>query len=168
MERGKLTLDVQTKVFETRMGPSDPAATDSTLMSWERVGEVSFIKIYLTCPRENALDCVRSLELCSQENSSKWDYVGFDQQRIPSSMKQDEKYLVDVWIQGGIIGRWLAVTLHRSFFEARAAQGADMPIWANRPKLTLKRKSPVALPENADSRLVKRVLPSSSRIEEIE
>ena len=73
---------------------------------------------------------------------------------------------MDVWIQGGIMGRWLAV--HRSFFKTRAAQGADMPIWANRPKLTLKRKSPVALPENADSRLVKIVLPSNSRIEEIE
>ena len=106
------------------------------------------------------------MELCSQENSSRWDYIGFDRRRIPSSMKQDEKYLADVWIQGGIMGRWLAI--HRSFFETRAAQRADMPIWADRPKLTLKRKSPVALPQDAELRVGKRVLPSNSRIEEIE
>ena len=64
------------------------------------------------------------------------------------------------------MGRWLAI--HRSFFGTRAAQRADMPVWVDRPKLTLKRKSPVALAENAESRLVKRVLPSNSRIEEIE
>jgi hypothetical protein len=81
-------------------------------------------------------------------------------------MKQDEKYLVDVWIQGGVMGRWLAV--HRSFFEARAARRADMPAWADRPKLRLKRKSPAALPEGAESRLLKRVPPVTSRIEEIE
>jgi hypothetical protein len=163
--RGK-EIEDKMKALEGRVQTRGPTLAELTLVTWERVGDVSFTKVYFTCPRENALDCVRSLELCSQENSSKWDYVGFDRRRIPSSMKQDEKYLVDVWIQGGIMGRWLAE--HRSFFETRAAQRADMPIWADRPKLTLKRKSPVALPEDADSRVVKRVLPSNSRIEEIE
>jgi chromosome segregation ATPase len=163
--RGK-EIEDKMKALEGRVQTRGPTLAELTLVSWERVGDVSFTKVYFTCPRENALDCVRSLELCSQENSSKWDYVGFDRRRIPSSMKQDEKYLVDVWIQGGIMGRWLAI--HRSFFETRAAQRTDMPIWAERPKLTLKRKSPVALPEDADSRLVKRALPSNSRIEEIE
>ena len=42
------------------------------------------------------------------------------------------------------------------------------PYRADRPKLTLKRKSPVALPEDADLRVAKNILPSKSRIEEIE
>ena len=163
--RGK-EIEDKMKALEGMVQARGPTLAELTLVTWERVGDVSFTKIYFTCPRENALDCVRSLELCSQENSSKWDYIGFDRRRIPSSMKQDEKYLVDVWLQGGIMGRWLA--LHRSFFETRAAQRADMPTWTDRPKLTLKRKSPVALPEDADSRVGKRVPPSISRIEEIE
>ena len=64
------------------------------------------------------------------------------------------------------MGRWLAI--HRSFFGTRAAQRADMPVWVDRPKLTLKRKPPVVLPEDADSRVAKKVLPPKSRVEEIE
>jgi chromosome segregation ATPase len=164
-DRGK-EIEDKMKALEGKIKSRESTLAELTLVTWERVGDVSFTKVYFTCPKENALDCVRSLELCSQENSSRWDYIGFDRRRIPSSMKQDEKYLVDVWIQGGIMGRWLAI--HRSFFETRAAQRADMPVWVDRPKLTLKRKSPVALPEDADSRVAKKVLPSKSRIEEIE
>jgi hypothetical protein len=134
-------------------------------VTWERVGNVSFTKLYFTCQEEEVLQCVRSLELCSQENSDKWDYIGFDRRRIPASMKQDEKNLVAVWKQGGIMGRWLVED--RSFFEARAAQGPDMPTLGERPKLALKRKSPAALPEGAESRIVKRTQPVIGGVEEM-
>ena len=116
-DRGK-EIEDKMKALEGKTKSRESTLAELTLVTWERVGNVSFTKVYFTCPKENALDCVRSLELCSQENSSRWDYIGFDQRTIPSSMKQDEKYLVDVWIQGGIMGRWLAI--HRSFFETRA------------------------------------------------
>lgn len=162
--RGK-EVEGKMKALETRLQHQNSASTGLTLVTWERVGETSFTKIYFTCQKEDALQCVRSLELCSQENCSKWDYIGFDRRRIPSSMKQDEKYLIDVWIQGGIMGRWLVAD--RSFFEARSAQRADMPTWIDRPKLTLKRKSPGALDGSAGSSIVKRSQPLKGRIEEI-
>ena len=84
------------KALKGKIKSRESTLAELTLVTWERVGDVSFTKVYFTCPKENALDCVRSLELCSQENSSRWDYIGFDRRRIPSSMKQDEKYLVDV------------------------------------------------------------------------
>lgn len=69
-ERGK-ELEDKMKALEGRVQPRGSTATELTLVTWERVDVVSFTKVYFTCPREDALNCVNSLELCSQENSSK-------------------------------------------------------------------------------------------------
>jgi hypothetical protein len=47
-------------------------------------------------------------------------------------------------------------------------QREDMPTRVDRPKLTLERKSPAALPEGVEPRAVKRVPSVTGRIEEIE
>lgn len=161
-DRGK-DMEEKMKTLEANIQSQRLGSTRLLLVTWEKVGEATFNKLYFMCYKEDALQCVRSLELCSKENCSRWDYISFGGRRIPSSMKQDEKALVEAWLQGGVMGRWPVAD--RAFFE-ETAQRADMPMRGDRPKLSLKRKTPHALPEGAESRVAKRGQ-TMGRIQEI-
>jgi chromosome segregation ATPase len=63
-DRGK-EIEDKMKALEGKIKSRESTLAELTLVTWEKVGDVSFTKVYFTCPKENALDCVRSLGLCS-------------------------------------------------------------------------------------------------------